>query len=1544
MSPVDDDVDLESIYSQICSSVEDKSQVIFQNTQKLSSHDNLMYTTVLVQGSVELNAMVDSGSMACTLSSHALSLLERADVLTPDALSPTSVTLVGCGGLKTSPLGVCDLQMKVYGCSVLVPTLIVDGQGDDLILGSNVIKHLIRVKNTSGDYGVMSNSDRTDVGGENLLQLLSCVEKWRGGAVPERVGTVRLKHAVTLEPMQEHLVWGRLPKGTCISAGSTVIVEPSEARTVPRTVMVGRVVTPLWGDGWVPVKVINPSSKPVTLRRNCKLADVHPCVALEDFDSDYSYTTERQPANVQCNVAQADNQSVCGSEKSLTVDSDCTPRRPSSSVLHDLGLQEIDVGSCQISPYWKGRLVDLLARYESVFSRHSMDCGKAKDFVHRIHLSDTKPFRLPYRRLSPSHYEKLREALDVMEEREIIRKSTSEYASPLVLVWKKNGDLRLCTDFRWLNARTVKDAHPLPHQADALAALGGNAFFSTMDLTSGYYNVEVHEQDKRFTAFTSPFGLYEYNRLPQGLCNSPATFMRMMMAIFGDQNFMSLLCYLDDVLVFAPDEQLALQRLEMVFERLEVHNLKLSPKKCHFMKSSVKFLGHIVSKDGVSTDPEKVRAMVEITEQDLMEHGTGIPSPSKIKSFLGMVVFYQQYIEGCSRIGKPLFNLTSGMKKPRHGRGRKKPKADRQLTSADWTPECSEAFNLLKQALLEKVTLAHPDFTKPFLLSVDASSNGLGAVLSQVGEGEDVARPVAFASKSLNYAQSRYPAHRLEFLALKWAVCDKFSHWLRGQSFTVWTDNNPLTYILTKPKLDACEQRWVAKLAPYNFDIRYIPGPKNVVADALSREPFVQPSVFHRLTRVPYGALLEEARALSTDCVQDVFRWSCHPFDPDVGGRCPGAGPSTATVAANCATVIGSQGNYITPREVSAVLSRCQSQDEYVWPHAYLLPQLTQGLQPSPQSEVHALSRQELMEMQRADICLSRVLFFVERQRRPSRRERAHEAVDVLHLLRHWGRLSVQMGVLYRVSRGIISKKKSFQYVVPAVLREKVLQGVHDEAGHQGQHRTLSLTRQRFYWQGLDRDVREYVRCCRRCVFSKSPEPEARAPLESIVTSRPLELVCIDFWSAEDSSNKSVDVLVVTDHFTKLAQAYPCSNQSAKVVARQLWDNFFCTYGFPERVHSDQGANFESSLITEMLQVAGVQKSHTTPYHPMGNGCVERFNRTLGNMIRALPPKAKHRWPQMLKALTFSYNATVHETTGYAPFHLMFGRCPRLPVDMMFESVLQDEQVIVHDAYVQALRRDLAEAVKIAQASTSKQQKRQANLYDRKLKGAPVAVGDRVLLANKGERGKRKLADRWEGHLYVVTEKNEKVHTFKIRNSETGVQKVVHRNLIMPVNFLPVQDGSEADPCETDIASDVDDSCEGDVEVDSVAATVGDSDDRTVAWVSELPAPGEDQSDASEDVHSMGGTMTDRETDRDTSSSVAADTVCPTGPTQRTPPLIDTQRSSSASTLVCAGPSQGPIVPLASARALHVSSRCRRTVRPVRRLIESMPMNVFVGK
>ncbi|KAI3360567.1 hypothetical protein L3Q82_002290 [Scortum barcoo] len=295
--------------------------------------------------------------------------------------------------------------MKVLDCNILVPTLIVEGQDDNLILGSNVIKHLIRVLKVSGDFWEnVSLSDKMSGEDESLFQLLTTTDKWKGGETPDKVGFVKLKHAVTLLPMKEHLVWGRLPV-----TSAWVLA----AHTVPRTVMVGRIVTPLWGDGWVPVRVINPSSKPVMLKRNCKIADVSACVALEDFDADLYENNSDD--NVKCTVTRTVDQSDSNSEKSWTVNSECPAPRASSSGLCALGLQDIDVNSSNLSPFWKGKLIDLLAKYEPIFSRHSLDCGNAKDFVHSIALCDNKPFRLPYWRLSPSHYEKLRMALNDME-------------------------------------------------------------------------------------------------------------------------------------------------------------------------------------------------------------------------------------------------------------------------------------------------------------------------------------------------------------------------------------------------------------------------------------------------------------------------------------------------------------------------------------------------------------------------------------------------------------------------------------------------------------------------------------------------------------------------------------------------------------------------------------------------------------------------------------------------------------------------------------------------------------------------------------------------------------------------------------------------------------------------------------------------------------------------------------------------------------------------------------------------------------------------
>lgn len=1451
--------DAETVYTSEKNSCSSSGVVVYQNVHRVSSSDSLFYTSVNMGGTFNMGGMLDSGSMACSISEAAEVKLKEAGVITDRNITDVDVVLVGCGGLRVRPKCAFDVEMEVYDCKMVVPTLVVPGQHDDLILGTNVIKHILhRFKQCDSYWKTVSTPCPSgDPEAERFLSMLSGLNPWKDGNAPDKVGTVKCYSATCLEPGREYLVWGKLPRNTSVSPGSTIMTEPTSSRSAPRGVLVAKLVTTLWGDRWVPLKLINMSNRPVLLRRNTKLADVYPVVALEDMDG------------AECSEVRlaSSGQSIMPSTADASLVTD---------VLRSVGLGDVDIESCEVSEDCRTRMANLVLQYEGLFSRHHLDCGEAKGFVHRITLSDTRPFRLPYRRVPPGQYQKLRQVLSEMEEKEIIRKSTSEYASPLVLVWKKNGDLRICTDFRWLNKRTLRDAHPLPHQADCLAALGGNSLFSTMDLTSGFYNMPLHEDDRKYSAFTTPMGLYEYNRLPQGLCNSPGSFMRMMTSIFGDQNYLSLLCYLDDLLVFAPDEESALRRLEMVFSRLQSHNLKLAPKKCFFLRKSVKFLGHIVDEHGVSTDPSKVEIIANMSVAQLMEPDGVTPSQKRIRSFLGMINYYQHFVPGYSAIAKPLFDLLKGER--RKGRHHQNKLPSRKLKASDWTATQAQAFEQLKSSLAQSVVLAHPDFTCPFVLSTDASLDGIGAVLSQVQQGETRARPVAFASKSLSRSQKNYPAHRLEFLALKWSICDKFSHWLKGHKFTVWTDNNPLTHILTKPKLDCCEQRWVAKLASYDFDIKYIPGPQNIVADALSREPFVRETVGRRLLTEPYANLLAEVRDVSNSSIQTAFRSS--------SGQAESSLMTVNAQSTCCPLKLLPQS--VEMEDVSAVLHSQVEWDAGARTRAVEMVHHLPQLIPPGQETLPAYTECELRDRQLEDRTLSRVLYYVERRRRPSRRERFTESVSVTKYLKHWDKLTVRNGVLYRISRDWKTKAKRFQYIVPDSLKTEVLHGVHDRAGHQAQFRSLALTRQRFFWLTLDRDVRDHVRRCQRCIVSKTIEPEGRAPLESITSTKPLELVCIDFWSAEDSRNRSVDVLVITDHFTKMAQAFPCRDQTAKQVARVLWDRYFCVFGFPERIHSDQGANFESQLISELLRVSGVRKTHTTPYHPMGNGSVERFNRTLGGMIRALSPEEKADWPRRLQTLAFMYNCAVHETTGYPPFYLMFGRVPRLPVDVLFHAVLDDSAVGNYDKYVECLTNDLKEAMTIAQAHASKEQRRHARLYNRKVKGTDIAVGDRVLLANRKERGKRKLADRWESTIYTVMDTNPTTHTYKICDTITGQRKVVHRNMLMLASFLPVDptcevsDSASAFSLSANASSVLDtDGFGGDEEMlhgsyntlhDSAGFDCGsvgdlpgvlegvvnplpypapmDSERRTIAWITQLSEPNSSVGDVA-DLQSM---------------------------------------------------------------------------------------------
>nr|KAG5687855.1 hypothetical protein BaRGS_022397 [Batillaria attramentaria] len=354
----------------------------------------------------------------------------------------------------------------------------------------------------------------------------------------------------------------------------------------------------------------------------------------------------------------------------------------------------------------------------------------------------------------------------------------------------------------------------------------GSHYFSVLDMKSGYYQVEIEEEHKERTAFTvGPLGFYEYNRLPFGLTNSPATYQRLMEDILGDFHMKICLIYLDDIIIFARTYEEHKERLQKVFQRLREAGLKLAPKKCHFCKEKVVYVGHTVSAQGIGTDPAKTEVI-----RDWPTPST----PEEVRRFLGFAGFYRKYVKDFSKLAAPLTALMPSPLKQQKGK-----RKQHQQKPWQWGAEEDAAFNRLKDILSSPPVLGYADYTLPFELHTDASRAGLGAVLYQEREG--VKRVIAYASRALGKAERNYPAHKLEFLALKWAFTEKFRDYLHGAHFTVYTDNNPLTYVLTSAKLDATGHRWLAALSAFDFNIKYKPGLSNVDADTLSRLPHNTP-------------------------------------------------------------------------------------------------------------------------------------------------------------------------------------------------------------------------------------------------------------------------------------------------------------------------------------------------------------------------------------------------------------------------------------------------------------------------------------------------------------------------------------------------------------------------------------------------------------------------------------------------------------------------------------------------------------------------------
>ena len=305
-----------------------------------------------------------------------------------------------------------------------------------------------------------------------------------------------------------------------------------------------------------------------------------------------------------------------------------------------------------------------------------------------------------------------------------------------------------------------------------------------------------------------------------------------------------------------------------------------------------------------------------------------------------------------------------------------------------------------------------------------------------------------------------------------------------------------------------------------------------------------------------------------------------------------------------------------------------------------------------------ALTSHDWHKAQQADRDIRFIIETLEKGQKPNSSSVERNGVDTAYLTEceHY---YIVNGILFR--KYIRNGEEFRQIVLPLELKETIFRAYHDDLGHQGRDRTTSLIKHRFFWPRMAKFFKERVQKCGSCIRRK--KAPGKAALVNITSTTPMELVCIDYLSLERSKGGFKNILVITDHFSRYAQAIPTRNQTATTTAKALYENFFLHYGFPAKLHSDKGANFESKVIKKLCGIAGVLKTRTTPYHPMGNGMVECYNQTLLNMMGTLKERQKSDWKTFVPSLTHAYNATMHESTGFSPFYLMFGRHPRLAID-----------------------------------------------------------------------------------------------------------------------------------------------------------------------------------------------------------------------------------------------------------------------------------------
>ena len=1035
---------------------------------------------------------------------------------------------------------------------------------------------------------------------------------------------------------------------------------------------------------------------------------------------------------------------------------------------------------------------------------------------HAIDLEEgAQPPYGPIYSLSESELKVLRAYIEKHLANGFIRPSKSPAGAPILFVKKKDGSLRLCVDYRGLNSLTIKNRYPLPLIGESLDRLSRATIYSKFDITSAYHRMRIKKGDEWKTAFRTRYGHYEYQVLPFGLTNAPASFQAYINTALAEKLDVCVIVYLDDIIVYSSSPEQHDRDVCWVLEQLALHKLYVAKNKCQFRTTSIDFLGYRISPAGVEMQEDKVESIRTWPQPE---------SPDDVTQFLGLANFYRRFIKNFSRITAPLTELLKGtdafVKKSRRRR-RSLSRSRTGISNGFLTGEAARAFEALKEAFMTAPVLRHFDPAKPLRIETDASDKAIGAILCQPDD-EGHWHPIAFLSRKLIPAECNYEVHDKELLA----IVESFKHWrhyLEGavHEVLVLTDHHNLKKFMETTKLSPRQVRWALELSRYNFRIDYRPGVKNP-ADGLSRRPD------HML---PTEGEVEENRQILYR-LQTALRSA----DTDVLNGVTKGAYQVATVvqevtkgAYQVATVVQevTKGAY----QVATVLQEAAK-------GAYRVAAVAQ--EPHDRGEADGSRASTACAAWVTLMCGSvycgydhnssvvRALEAVE--------EGAYLAVptgldDILRPLlpadpfacdirRRVANSDVDVMSDWDDTNGVL--RYQGRLYLPEVVRSDLVARNHDDplAGHFGVEKTLELLQRKYYWPnpgddadaapGMRKFVREYCESCAICKRSKAPRHKPYGEL------RPLPIpeykwadITMDFVTglppSRDWNGAIYDsIFVVVDRLSKMVHYIPCSKTvSAEDLAEIFIREVVRLHGVPSSVVSDRGPVFTSKFWSTLCYCLNITRNLSTAFHPQTDGQTERQNSTMEQYLRAYVNFEQDDWVALLPMAEFAYNNSKNASTGLSPFEVMTGYSPRMTFEEPSDPRAKSVSAKAHAKHLDSLMEVCKEALLAAQ-------KHQKTFADKHSKPIQFAVGDYVWLRGKNIRTKRNRKLEWKafGPFEILKKHGDQAYKLDLPK-RWRIHDVFHVSLLEPSkerergSTQPAEPSYEAE--DIDIEEDGDD-------------------------------------------------------------------------------------------------------------------------------------------